>query len=275
MLRAILWWKTGEMERATRIASKVGQAVGLLFIVWGIAQFFGGAGVGGLWISFIGWFLLQAAGESYVQVGLAHTFEGVTAGDVMTSDCPAPAASAHPIPAQQVPPQRTRRHRTHRAKPTGSRPRHTRSAHPLCPCHPVHPRGLQIHRKCERRAQPRHRPEDEQAAGSPRNPLSRERPSSRGLRMKRNRARRCKREPRPAVHRQIDLVLIVPRNRLPDEVKYRALHVHISSDELLSQPTAGASLSGSAPPSIAILRMRAHASGEAATATTAVIPTAR
>ena len=89
MLRAILWWKTGEMERATRIASKVGQAVGLLFIVWGIAQFFGGAGVGGLWISFIGWFLLQAAGESYVQVGLAHTFEGVTAGDVMTSDCPA------------------------------------------------------------------------------------------------------------------------------------------------------------------------------------------
>ena len=89
MLRAIMWWKTGDMDRATRMASKVGQAVGLLFIVWGIAQFFGGAGVGGLWISFIGWFLLQAAGESYVQVGLAHTFEGVTAGDVMTNDCPA------------------------------------------------------------------------------------------------------------------------------------------------------------------------------------------
>jgi len=89
MLRAILWWKTGDMDRATRMASKVGQGVGLLFIVWGIAQFFGGAGVGGLWISFIGWFLLQAAGESYVRVGLARTFEGVTARDVMTSDCPA------------------------------------------------------------------------------------------------------------------------------------------------------------------------------------------
>ena len=89
MLRAILWWKTGEMERATRLASKVGQVVGLLFIVWGISQFFGGAGVGGLWISFIGWFLLTAARESYVQVGLAKAFEGVTAGDVMTSDCPA------------------------------------------------------------------------------------------------------------------------------------------------------------------------------------------
>jgi Zn-dependent protease/CBS domain-containing protein len=89
MLRAILWWKTGQMEQATRWASRVGQAVGLLFIVWGISRFFGGAGVGGLWISFIGWFLLQAAGESFVRVGLAHTFEGVTAGDVMTNDCPA------------------------------------------------------------------------------------------------------------------------------------------------------------------------------------------
>jgi Zn-dependent protease/CBS domain-containing protein len=89
MLRAILWWKTGEMDRATRMASKVGQSVGLLFIVFGIYQFFNGAGVGGLWISFIGWFLLTAAGESYARVGMAQAFEGVTAGDVMTNDCPA------------------------------------------------------------------------------------------------------------------------------------------------------------------------------------------
>jgi Zn-dependent protease/CBS domain-containing protein len=88
MLRAILWWKTGQMDRATRLASKVGQGVGVLFIIWGIAQYFDGAGIGGLWISFIGWFLLTAAGESYARVGLTQTFEGVTAGDVMTNDCP-------------------------------------------------------------------------------------------------------------------------------------------------------------------------------------------
>ena len=70
MLRAALWWKSGSMERATGSASKVGQAIGMIFIIWGIAQFFGGAGVGGLWISFIGWFLLTAAGESYAQAGL-------------------------------------------------------------------------------------------------------------------------------------------------------------------------------------------------------------
>lgn len=89
ILRAALWWKSGSMERATRTAAKVGQAVGMLFILWGIVQFFGGAGIGGLWISFIGWFLLTAAGESYAQVGIAHAFEGVTAADLMSKDCPA------------------------------------------------------------------------------------------------------------------------------------------------------------------------------------------
>ena len=58
------------------------------FIALGIYQFFGGAGIGGLWIAFIGWFLLQAARESYVQVGLAHALEGVRVADIMTKDCP-------------------------------------------------------------------------------------------------------------------------------------------------------------------------------------------
>ncbi len=88
ILRALIWWKTGDVERSTRMASRVGQAVGLIFIGIGILQFFGGAGIGGLWIAFIGWFLLQAAGESYLQTGLKRAIEGVKVGDVMTSDCP-------------------------------------------------------------------------------------------------------------------------------------------------------------------------------------------
>jgi Zn-dependent protease/predicted transcriptional regulator len=88
VLRAIIWWKTGNADRSTRAAAKTGQAVAFAFIAFGIFQFFGGAGVGGLWIAFIGWFLLQAAGESYAQVGLAHALEGVRVADVMTRDCP-------------------------------------------------------------------------------------------------------------------------------------------------------------------------------------------
>jgi Zn-dependent protease/predicted transcriptional regulator len=88
ILRAILWWKTGDVDRATRLAAKTGQVVGGLFIVWGILQFAGGAGFGGLWISFIGWFLLQAASESRQRVGIEHAIAGVTAGDLMSGDCP-------------------------------------------------------------------------------------------------------------------------------------------------------------------------------------------
>src|SRR5260370_32657060 len=76
VLRAIIWWKTDDADRSTRAAAKAGQGVALAFIAFGIFRFFGGAGVGGLWIAFIGWFLLQAARESYVQVGLGHAVSG-------------------------------------------------------------------------------------------------------------------------------------------------------------------------------------------------------
>jgi Zn-dependent protease/CBS domain-containing protein len=88
VLRALIWWKTGDADRSTQAAARVGQAVAFMFIALGIVRYFGGAGFGGLWIAFIGWFLLQAARESYVQVGLAHALKGVRVADVMTRDCP-------------------------------------------------------------------------------------------------------------------------------------------------------------------------------------------
>ena len=88
VLRAIIWWKTGDADRSTEMAAKVGELVAYLFIVLGIVRFFGGAGIGGLWIAFIGWFLLQASRESHLQIGLAHALKGVRVADVMTRDWP-------------------------------------------------------------------------------------------------------------------------------------------------------------------------------------------
>lgn len=88
VLRALIWWKTGNADRSTQLAARVGQLVAFGLIAFGMLRFFGGAGVGGLWIAFIGWFLLQAARESYVQVGLTHALKGVRVADVMTHDCP-------------------------------------------------------------------------------------------------------------------------------------------------------------------------------------------
>ena len=87
ILRAILWWKMDDDQRASRLAAITGQLVGGLFITLGIVQFFLGANVGGLWIAFIGWFLLQAAGESRRQAGLKRAFQDVRVADIMSHDC--------------------------------------------------------------------------------------------------------------------------------------------------------------------------------------------
>jgi len=88
VLRAFIWWMTGDGNRSTRIAARIGQAVGIGFIVLGVVRYFGNAGLGGLWIAFIGWFLLEAARESYAQVAIAESLRGVRAGDIMSRDYP-------------------------------------------------------------------------------------------------------------------------------------------------------------------------------------------
>jgi Zn-dependent protease/predicted transcriptional regulator len=87
VFRAILWWMTGNPDRSTRIAATVGQGVAFVFILFGIWRFFGGAGVGGLWLALIGWFLLDAARASYAQVELTGGLRGVKVRDVMSNDC--------------------------------------------------------------------------------------------------------------------------------------------------------------------------------------------
>jgi Zn-dependent protease/CBS domain-containing protein len=68
VLRSIVWAITKNQVRSTRIAARIGEVVALLFVVDGIWKYFSGGGLGGLWIAFIGWFLLDAAKASYSQV---------------------------------------------------------------------------------------------------------------------------------------------------------------------------------------------------------------
>jgi hypothetical protein len=74
-------------ERATRIAASSGQLVAFGFIVFGLIRFFAGAGIGGLWFAFIGWFLLNAAQTSSAQLKITESLRGVRVSDVMSRDC--------------------------------------------------------------------------------------------------------------------------------------------------------------------------------------------
>jgi Zn-dependent protease/predicted transcriptional regulator len=88
VLRGILWWITGDAKRATTIAARTGQLIAFAMIVYGVLRFFGGAGFGGLWIAFIGWFLLSASRESYAQVAITEGLRGVKVADVMSREYP-------------------------------------------------------------------------------------------------------------------------------------------------------------------------------------------
>ncbi len=85
VLRSIIWKISGSLSTATRIATVVGQAIAYLFILGGIWLFFGGNLFAGIWIGFIGWFLLSSAQSAHAQFMLETMFKGGTVGDVMNS----------------------------------------------------------------------------------------------------------------------------------------------------------------------------------------------
>lgn len=83
VLRSIIWKITGNLRRATRIASVIGEIVAVIFILIGVWVFFAGNFFSGIWLGFIGWFLLNAARTANAQVMLESMFKGVTVDQVM------------------------------------------------------------------------------------------------------------------------------------------------------------------------------------------------
>ena len=87
VLRSLIWWAKGDMHKATRWAARTGQVAGVLLIVFGLLQFFAAAAFGGLWLAFLGWFIVQAASESQISEGLHSSLRDVAVGEVMIPEC--------------------------------------------------------------------------------------------------------------------------------------------------------------------------------------------
>lgn len=89
VLRSVVWAITHDADRATRIAARTGQVVAFVFIGIGLYALLARGDFGGLWIAFIGWFLLEAA-QSYVLQSRIHSaLDGLRVADVMVRDCAA------------------------------------------------------------------------------------------------------------------------------------------------------------------------------------------
>lgn len=88
VLRSLIWWATGNLRLATRIAIFLGQAIALLFVIGGIAMVLQNpnAAFNGFWLAFIGWFLHQAASGSSRQANFRNALQGYTIRNLMTTD---------------------------------------------------------------------------------------------------------------------------------------------------------------------------------------------
>lgn len=92
VLRALLWWGTGDHKKATRWASGAGRFFGMTLIVLGVFAALGGSLGQGIWLVLIGWFLSAAARAGYQQVVVREALDGVPVSLVMRSS----VAAVHP-----------------------------------------------------------------------------------------------------------------------------------------------------------------------------------
>ena len=83
VLRAMLWRISGDLESATLWASNAGRAFGWAIMGVGVLQALGANLMQGVWLLLIGWFLNNAARQSYTQLLIHQTFEDLIVGNLM------------------------------------------------------------------------------------------------------------------------------------------------------------------------------------------------
>ena len=85
LLQSLIWLRTGDRLRATRIAARVGMGFAYILIAYGLGSFiFTGNVVGGVWSAFLGWFLLGAARSEEAGGLIRQALSGISVRDVMT-----------------------------------------------------------------------------------------------------------------------------------------------------------------------------------------------
>jgi len=83
VLRGVVWAMSGSFERATRSAAASGSLLAYSLMALGALAALQGALLGGLWLAFIGWFLLSTARMTVVQATFESILARIRSGDVM------------------------------------------------------------------------------------------------------------------------------------------------------------------------------------------------
>jgi Zn-dependent protease len=97
--RSIAWWRTGDRNRATGFAARLGRGFGFAMILIGAYEALTGRLISGVWLVFIGLFLAQAARSAQVQSVLTSRIEGLRVSDVMDAE---PVAVPEELPLDRA-----------------------------------------------------------------------------------------------------------------------------------------------------------------------------
>ncbi|MDQ6606797.1 MAG: site-2 protease family protein [Actinomycetota bacterium] len=81
--RAIVWKRSGDKLRGTRVAARLGQWFAIILAGLGIAWLLAGGGLNGLWLVAVAFLLGQSARGTLLQTALTERIEGVRVADVM------------------------------------------------------------------------------------------------------------------------------------------------------------------------------------------------
>lgn len=86
VLRSALWKAKGNFVWATSVASEIGRGFGYVMIAAGVVLVFFLGAFSGVWLAFLGWFLLMAAGAESRYVVARESLTDLRVGDLMVRD---------------------------------------------------------------------------------------------------------------------------------------------------------------------------------------------
>jgi Zn-dependent protease len=85
LLSSFLWWRSGSRQRGVHNAVRVGRVFAFLMIAAGVLELFLGEVASGIWIAFLGWFLLSAAASEEAGANIRTLLRTVPVSAAMTS----------------------------------------------------------------------------------------------------------------------------------------------------------------------------------------------
>lgn len=84
VLRAVIWWRTGDRVKATVWASRAGEVLGWVFVVGGFYAFFITGQFTWLWTALIGFFITGGASAEAQQAVVTGRLRGIRVSQIMT-----------------------------------------------------------------------------------------------------------------------------------------------------------------------------------------------